>query len=102
MGEIECPYCGQILPEGSGRPELKLHVETVHPCIKKGWYGRNLWPIPAGEEEEDEVGEDGEEEGEQAMMVKTVQWMLKKLPRETIGIGEMLCSGFLACFAGLS
>ena len=63
MGEIECPYCGQILPEGSGRPELKLHVETVHPCIKKGWWGKNLWPIPAGEEEEDEVGEDGEEEG---------------------------------------
>ena len=63
MGEIECPYCGQILPEGSGRPELKLHVETVHPCIKKGWWGKNLWPILEGEEEEDEVGEDGEEEG---------------------------------------
>ena len=31
MGEVECDECGQILPPGTGAPEIAQHKHNFHP-----------------------------------------------------------------------
>ena len=58
MGEVECDICGQVLPGGTGAPELAFHKENLHPYIFK-----NAKTILWEEEEEEDVEEEDGEEG---------------------------------------
>ena len=48
MGEVECDECGQILPPGTGAPELAQHKHIFHPmpqCLNARYYGAYLQHI---------------------------------------------------------
>ena len=48
MGEVECDECGQILPPGTGAPEIAQHKHIFHPmpqCLNARYYGAYLQHI---------------------------------------------------------